>query len=214
MFFFGVFPDKAVAKVIIGLGNPDPEYSYTRHNAGAQAVRRLAKKNKFVFKMNRSFKSFLAQGKIGGRNVFLFLPQTFMNISGEAVVVFLRKKHIALENILVVYDDVSLPLGELRVRARGSAGGHNGLASVIQKLATKDFARLRIGIGGRAYNDLSTYVLAGFSEDEKSLLNETLDRAVEGINMWVCDGIDKCMHRYNKGIKKPIPCDSNDCPDQ
>lgn len=210
MFFFGVSPDKAVCKLIIGLGNPDPQYSHTRHNTGAQAVRRLAKKNKFVFKMNRSFKSFLAQGKIGGRNVFLLLPQAFMNISGEPVVAFLRKKRIILENILVVYDDVSLPLGELRARARGSAGGHNGLASLILKLETQDFARFRIGIGGKAYNDLSAYVLSRFSEDEKTVLNETLNRAVEGISMWACDGIDECMRRYNKGIKKPIPRDSND----
>ncbi len=186
-------------KLIVGLGNPGLSYRHTRHNAGAQAVERLAKKHRLIFRPNRSFKSLVVSGKIEDINVCLALPQTFMNLSGVAVSALLRKKHIALRDILVVCDDVALPLGEIRLKASGSYGGHNGLASVIERLGTKDFSRLRLGVGsGPGDKDLADYVLSGFQKSERTALNGMLDTAVEAIEVWASKGIDKCMNHFNK----------------
>lgn len=201
MFFSNISRRKTVEKLVIGLGNPDSDYRFTRHNAGAQAVKIFAQKNKLVFKKSHSFKSLVAQGRIGGQDVSLLLPQTYMNLCGEAVFAYFKRKNTLLKNILVVYDDVALPLGEVRLRSQGSAGGHNGLVSVINRLSTQNFARLKIGIGGASCGNLSDYVLAKFHEDEKKVLEEVLGRAVEAMRIWIFEGLDKAMNCYNKKKK-------------
>lgn len=197
MFFSRMTRCKSGGKLIVGLGNPEAAYSLTRHNAGAQAVRRFAKDNKFSFKKSCSYKSFFAQGKVAGETVVLLLPQTYMNLSGEAIAAYLKKKPLSLKDILVVYDDVALPLGQIRLKAGGSAGGHNGLMNVIERLASEDFARLRIGIGGKGFDNLSDYVLSKFNADEKMALNKVLDAASGAIKAWISENIDKAMNCYN-----------------
>lgn len=194
---------EAGLKFIVGLGNPGPRYRSTRHNVGFLALERLAKKNRFLFKLNRSFKAFTAEGKIHGHPICLAQPQTFMNLSGQAVLALLKRKKAALGDLLIVCDDVALPLGGVKVKARGSDGGHKGLASIIEKLGTKDFARLKLGIGKDDVNkDLADYVLSPFKKEEKVVLDRVLDEAVEAMEAWICDDIEKCMNRFNKKIKQ------------
>lgn len=190
---------KKSSKLIVGLGNPRLPYGGTRHNIGAEAVERLAKELGLTLCLHRPLKSSLAKGKIGDSDVFLLLPQTFMNLSGDAVLALMKGKRISLNRLLVVCDDVALPLGCLRMRPRGSAGGHRGLASVIEKIGTGDFARLRLGIGSRDnQGDLSDYVLARFEKKEEPEVRKMLKGAVAAIEMWVGAPIDKCMSRFNR----------------
>lgn len=195
---------KESVKLIVGLGNPGAAYQRTRHNAGALAVERLARDNRGVFKPHRSFKSLLASWPRGTGHVIAVLPQTYMNLSGEAVAALVRKKGVRPQDLLVVYDDVALPLGEMRLKPSGSSGGHNGLDSCIERLGTKDFARLRLGIAGargRARDDLSDYVLSKFSKDEASVLKGVLEKACEAMETWVEKGLEPAMNRYNKKEK-------------
>lgn len=193
---------QAGLKFIVGLGNPGPRYRSTRHNVGFLALERLAKKNRFLFKPNRFFKAFIAEGKIHGHPVCLAQPQTFMNLCGQAVLALVKRKKAALGDLLIVCDDVALPLGAVKVKAKGSAGGHKGLASIIEKLGTKDFTRLRLGIGKDVINkDLSEHVLSAFKKDELAVLYKVLDEAVKVMESWIAEGTDKCMNLYNKKIK-------------
>ena len=189
-------------KFVVGLGNPGAAYQGTRHNAGAQAVKLLARKHNLFFKNNRSFKSLVASGKIESHPISLVLPQTFMNLSGAAVCGLVKKKNIPLKDILIVCDDVALPPGNMKIKLRGSAGGHNGLVSIIERLGSDDFPRLRLGIGRPSpEDDLADYVLSVFRKDEKSLIVDMLDKAVEAIEMWFSEDIEKCMGRTNTRIK-------------
>jgi PTH1 family peptidyl-tRNA hydrolase len=193
---------EARARLIVGLGNPGLTYRATRHNAGAQAVLNFAKKNKFVFKADRSLKSLVAEKMFQGHAVYLALPQTFMNLSGEAVLALARKKKINANHILIVCDDVALAPGEIKIKPSGSAGGHNGLASVIQHLGTTEVARLRIGIGRLATAaSLSDYVLSPFSKAERLLLQKVLRDVVCALQAWILEGMDHCMNRWNNRSK-------------
>jgi len=185
-------------KLIIGLGNPGVSYKATRHNAGAMAVERLAKKEKLVFKANRSFKSYTASGKMNGKSVCLALPQTFMNLSGEAVEALVKKKRITHQDVLIVYDDANLLLGEIKAKPKGSDGGHHGLASVIEKLGSRDIPRLRLGIGCQGLRgDLTDHVLSRFDKEEADIIEGILEKATEAIKIWVLEGMDKCMNACN-----------------
>jgi len=196
--FFRSVSGKKKTKLIVGLGNPGLSYKKTRHNAGAQAVEKLAKEHNFCFRPNRSFKSLIASGRLGVFPVCLALPQTFMNLSGEAVAALVRKKGVSFQDLLVVCDDVALPPGDLKVKLKGGDGGHKGLASIIERLGTRDFPRLRLGVGrdpgGR---ELADYVLSVFKTDEEPLLHKALDKALEAMECWVAEGIHCCMNRYN-----------------
>ncbi len=196
-------------KLIVGLGNPGAAYQRTRHNAGALAVEKLAKDNHSSFRLNRSFKSFLALLKCAEGQVAMALPQTYMNLSGEAVAALVRKKGVAPDDLLVVYDDIALPLGEMRLKASGSSGGHNGVASVIENLGTKDFARLRLGIAGapmrasaHRQGELSDYVLSKFAKEEEPIFKGMLEKACEAMEMWMRMGLERAMNRYNKKEEK------------
>ena len=195
-------PSEARAKLIVGLGNPGLSYGLTRHNAGAEAVLSFAKKNKFIFKADRSLKSLIAEKMFQGHAVYLALPQTFMNLSGEALLALMRKKRINTVNILIVCDDVALTPGEIKIKPRGSAGGHNGLASVIEHLGTTEVARLRIGIGRPETGaSLSDYVLSPFSKPERLLLKKVLRDVPYAFETWILEGIDHCMNRFNNKSK-------------
>lgn len=190
-------------KLIIGLGNPGASYKATRHNAGAMAVERLAKKEKLVFKANRSFKSYIATGKLNNEPVCLALPQTFMNLSGEAVEALTKKKRVALQDVLVVYDDVNLLLGRIKAKPKGADGGHHGLANVIEKLGSRDIPRLRLGIGCQGLRgDLTDHVLSRFDKEETGIIEGILEKATEAIKIWALEGMDKCMNACNTITKR------------
>lgn len=182
--------------LICGLGNPGDEYAQTRHNTGYMVLDAFAKASNIVFDDKRY--GFIASTSIKGRKVILLKPTTFMNLSGNAVRYWLQKENIDQKRLLVVSDDVALPLGEFRLKANGSNGGHNGLGHIIQ-LIGQDFARLRLGIG----NDYPRggqidWVLGRYSEEELAVLRPTIDVAVDIIHSFVLQGIDKTMNQYNK----------------
>ena len=186
--------------LICGLGNPGDEYEGTRHNTGFMAIDAFAKAMDITFQDKRY--GFVAEISIKGRKVFLLKPTTFMNLSGNAVRYWLNEEKIDQSHLLVISDDVALPLADFRLKSNGSDGGHNGLGHIMQ-LIGQDFARLRIGIG----NDYPRggqidWVLGHYSDDEMKELQPTFDRGVEIIKSFVLQGIDNTMNQYNKFGKK------------
>ena len=182
--------------LIVGLGNPGAEYAGTRHNAGYMVLDAFAKASNIVFQDRRY--GFLAETTVRGRKLFLLKPTTFMNLSGNAVRYWLEKEHIATERLLVIVDDVALPLGQYRLKGKGSAGGHNGLKH-IEQLIGADYARLRMGIG----NDFPQgqqidWVLGRFTDAQLSVLQSAIDTACEMIPSFVLSGIDVTMNQFNK----------------
>jgi len=185
-------------KLVIGLGNPGPQYERTRHNIGFRVVDKIAAKQGWKWSERRS-RAVLASGTIGTEKVVLVKPLTFMNLSGEAVGELVRWFKVQPEDILVIYDDLDLPTGKIRLRSKGSAGGHNGLESIIRHLHTDQFPRLRVGIG-RPTNkrmDGVDYVLGMPPGDERILLDIGEDRAVEAVEMVIAQGIDETMNLVN-----------------
>ena len=193
--------------IIVGLGNPGIKYKNTRHNVGFMAVAYLAEANSIRF--NKSdFKSQWGKGVIHGKVVILSKPQTFMNLSGKAVKVLADFFRIEPKDILVIYDDIDLELGAIRIRLGGGSGGHRGMQSIIEYLGTNDFPRIRLGIGRpkneaeglrlKAEGDVSDYVLSPFNSEEKGMLKQMLDRAKEAVEVVLKDGIEKAMNRFNK----------------
>ena len=185
-------------KVVCGLGNPGPEYQFTRHNIGWRVVERLAAR----FQFGRFFRhgaSLVSDGSIEGERVVLLKPLTYMNRSGAALVPLLGDPQFNVTtDLLVVVDDTALPIGRLRFRPVGSAGGHNGLKSVESTLGTRDYARLRVGIGARPPEmELAEYVLSSFDAEEERGVVEILPRAVDGVTIWVQEGIDSAMRKSN-----------------
>lgn len=186
--------------LIVGLGNPGPKYAANRHNVGFRCVERLAAVHGLSFG-RRQKRSRVASGSIRERRVILAQPRTFMNESGRAVAPLARFYRAPLERVLVVYDDLDLPLGAIRMRPVGGSGGHKGMRSIIERLGSRDFPRLRIGIDrppGRM--DPAVYVLRDFSAKEEPLLEDTLERAVAAIETWLCDGVEAAMSCYNQSM--------------
>ncbi|MGI4787434.1 MAG: aminoacyl-tRNA hydrolase [Janthinobacterium lividum] len=185
-------------KLIIGLGNPGKEYENTRHNIGFAVIDTFARQHGIVVTKKDS-QALVGDGRIGESRVFLMKPQTFMNLSGQSVAAFLRMKPLALADILVVTDDIALPLGKLRLRASGSAGGHNGLKSLIAHLHGPEFPRLRFGVG--APRDASVqidYVLGRFGRSEQADVDDGIDKAVAALETWLADGIQPAMNKLNR----------------
>ncbi len=186
-------------KLIVGLGNPGPRYEGTRHNVGYAVVRRLAQQHG-IPRPREQFHGEVVEASIGNHRALLLAPKTFMNRSGlsvRAVRDFYKLPH---EDILIICDDFNLPLGKLRFRARGSAGGQKGLQDVITCLGTQEIPRLRIGIGPVPEGwDPADYVLGHFTAAEREQIEEALDRAAAGVVDWVAQGIVYCMDRYNAG---------------
>ena len=182
--------------VIAGLGNPGKKYENTRHNIGFITIDQLAEKHDIkVDKLK--FKALVGEGRISGQKVILVKPQTYMNLSGESLQEVVNFYKIDPENLIVIYDDIDLELGTLRIRKAGSAGTHNGMRSVVQHLNSKDFPRIRIGMGGPGKRDLVDFVIGGVSKDEKNVLEDTVTKAVEAIECIVEKGTDMAMNRFN-----------------
>jgi PTH1 family peptidyl-tRNA hydrolase len=191
-------------KLIVGLGNPGREYRDTRHNVGFNVVDEIARRHGLEWAMAPSQvpDAFVVK-RFGPDPVLLAKPLTFMNRSGEAVAALSRYYDVAPADLLIVVDDVDLPFGRLRARARGSAGTHNGLRSVVQHVGT-DFPRLRLGVGrGDARRDLADHVLSKFEADERSALEEFITRAADAAEMFAVDGIGKVMNTYNPEATAP-----------
>ena len=182
--------------VIAGLGNPGKKYENTRHNIGFITIDQLAEKHDIkVDKLK--FKALVGEGRISGQKVILVKPQTYMNLSGESLQEVVNFYKVEPENLIVIYDDIDLELGTLRIRKAGSAGTHNGMRSVVQHLNSKDFPRIRIGMGGPGKRDLVDFVIGGFTKDEKGPLEETVTKAVEAIECIVEKDTDMAMNRFN-----------------
>jgi PTH1 family peptidyl-tRNA hydrolase len=191
--------------LIVGLGNPGREYRDTRHNVGFMVADEIAKRHHLAFAMAPSQvpDAFVAK-KFGAPSLMVAKPLTFMNNSGDAVAALTRYYDVPFDDLLVVVDEVALPFGRLRARARGSAGGHNGLKSMIARLGTTEFPRLRLGVGrGDARRDLADHVLSRFEADEQSALGEFIARAADAAEMFAAEGIDKVMTTYNPGATDP-----------
>ncbi|MBR4602858.1 MAG: aminoacyl-tRNA hydrolase [Prevotella sp.] len=191
--------------LIVGLGNPGDEYADTRHNTGYMILDAFAKASNIVFSDKRY--GYVAETSLKGRKVILLKPTTFMNLSGNAVRYWLNKENIEQQRLLVVVDDVALPLGTLRLKAGGSNGGHNGLGH-IQQLIGQDYARLRVGIGNDFPRGMQVdWVLGHYSEEEMKVLAPQMDVAVEEIKSFVLAGINITMNQYNK--RKPVAPQNN-----
>lgn len=194
--------DAGVA-LIVGLGNPGAKYDRTRHNIGFDCLNRLHASMGSP-SLQAKFEGQFAKGRIGQRDVCLVWPLTFMNCSGRCVSQFTRFYKVELENILVICDDLSLPLGKLRIRKSGSSGGQKGLNDIIQSLGTQDVTRLRIGIDPTpAHWDTADYVLSKFSASERAIVDEGLFRADEAIAIWLKEGVDSVMNVFNRESKPP-----------
>ncbi len=188
-----------IPELIVGLGNPEPKYDKTRHNIGFAAVDELAKIWQMPLKENKRFQGFFAEGVTsGGQKVRILKPLTYMNRSGQSVRAVTDWYKIPTQSILVIYDDMDLPVGRLRMRMSGSAGGHNGMKSIIAHLGGKDFPRLRIGIGkSDGKKGTISHVLGKFSPEESQTIEEILYVSVKAIELGLKEGIEKSMNRYN-----------------
>lgn len=188
-----------IPQLIVGLGNPERKYERTRHNIGFDAVDALAKSWQMSWQENRRFQGILAEGRTPHRNKMILLkPLTYMNRSGQSLRSVIDWYKLSSQSILVIYDDMDLPLGKLRMRLSGSAGGHNGMKSIIFHLGSQDFPRLRIGIG-KSTPDKETisHVLGRFSETENKVMQEVLQIVVEMVELSLKEGIEKAMSIYN-----------------
>jgi PTH1 family peptidyl-tRNA hydrolase len=184
--------------LLVGLGNPGAKYESTRHNMGFLAVDKLAELERFKFSKLR-FKAWTAAAELGGQKVLVMKPQTYMNLSGEAVGQAARFYKIPPEHVLVISDDISLPIGKVRIRSGGSAGGHNGLKSIIAHLGSDQFPRIKVGVGmpDNADYDIADWVTGRPMGDEQKPLMEALDKAVAAVPVVIRDGVDKAQNKFN-----------------
>ncbi len=183
--------------LIVGLGNPEADYSNTRHNMGFNTINNLAEK--YDIKINRKkFDGLYGDGIIENEKVILLKPQTFMNLSGKSIIQFINFYKIDLENIIVVYDDIDVEKGIIKIRKKGGAGSHNGMKSVIQEIGSEDFARIRVGIGSpENKSDMINYVIGAIPDEEKIILAGGSKRASEAIIEILKNGIDIAMNKFN-----------------
>ena len=183
-------------KLIVGLGNPGSEYERTRHNVGFEVLDELAARHHAAFRNHARWKAKAAKVSDAGGALVLAKPTTFMNLSGWSVRELVSFHKLAPSDLLIISDDADLPLGRLRIRASGSAGGHNGLKSIIEELGTQEFPRLRIGVGRRP-GELRNHVLGRFAADEQPVIDEAVKKAADAAEMFVHDDLLAAMNRYN-----------------
>lgn len=184
--------------IIAGLGNPGKDYEYTRHNAGFLCLDLLC--NKYGFRTDRvKYQALTAQVNIEGHNCLVMRPQTYMNLSGNSIGEAANFYKIPPEKVIVFYDDISIPMGTLRIRRKGSAGGHNGIKSIIAALGSEDFPRLKIGVGERADpdSDLKDHVLGRFSKEDLETMKKTMSRAVDAVALMLDGDTEGAMSKYN-----------------
>ena len=199
-------------KLIVGLGNPGREYRDTRHNVGFMVVDEIARRHGIDWASGPSQITETLIGKrFGAEPMMLAKPLTYMNNSGDSVAGLVRYFNVAHDELFVVVDEAALPFGKLRARARGSAGGHNGLKSIIERLGTTDFSRLRLGVGrGDGRRDLADHVLARFERSEQTELETLITRAADAAEMFAAEGISKVMNAFNPGATAPTDADASD----
>ena len=196
-------------KLIVGLGNPGIEYQFTPHNAGFLAVDRIAE-DCGVMITNRRGKALTARAKLAGQDVLLAKPETFMNLSGLSVAALIQEFEISSEDLIVLYDELALPLGTIRIRERGSANGHNGVLSILRVLGTEEWMRIRIGVGKPALADGreikaggKDYLLSPMRKQELAVLDEVLDRAKGAVETVLTEGVSAAMNRFNRRPDDP-----------
>lgn len=190
--------------LVVGLGNPGAEYAKTRHNAGFLLVEELAARWKTDWALEKKFNARVARAEQDQRRVLLSEPQTFMNSSGESVGPLVGFYRVPLKHVLVAVDDADLPFGEIRLRPSGSSGGHHGLESIEEHLGTREFARLRIGIGRKdSVREITGYVLGKFSAAESELAEKILTVAADQVECWLKAGIQKAMSQFNGKVEEP-----------
>lgn len=184
--------------VIVGLGNPDDKYKGTRHNVGFDVIDLLAEKYNIAVD-TKKHRAYIGKGIIGGQKVILAKPQTYMNLSGESVRSLVEYYKVDPETeLLIIFDDISLDVGQLRIRKKGSAGGHNGIKNIIANLGTSVFQRIKVGVGEKPKGyDLADYVLGRFSKEERELIKEGFECAAEAVAMITAGEIDQAMNKYN-----------------
>jgi PTH1 family peptidyl-tRNA hydrolase len=191
-------------RLIVGLGNPGPQYDQTRHNVGFMALDALAERLGVTIR-RKAFNALAEDVMLGDLKLVLLKPQQYMNRSGHALATAAGFYKLSAQETLVVLDDLALPVGQLRLRAKGSAGGHNGLKDIIARLGTDAFARLRIGIGDSGSRDAADYVLSRFGSDERPAISQAVRQATDAILTWAQHGVETAMNRYNSrgdGIEK------------
>ena len=196
--FFKRSGGSGIQWLVVGLGNPGAKYESTRHNMGFLVVDKLAQNERLKFNKLR-FKAWTAAWEVGGEKVLLMKPQTYMNLSGEAVGQAARFYKIPADHVLVISDDIALPAGKLRIRAGGSAGGHNGLKNIIQHLGTDRFPRIKVGVGSpqQAEHDIADWVTGKPMGEDQKVIIEALDKAVAAIPVLIEQGVDRAMNRFN-----------------
>jgi len=183
--------------LIVGLGNPEGEYARTRHNMGFDAINKIASNNKIEINKNK-FNSLYGTGTIEGEKVVLLKPQTYMNLSGNAVRDFMNFYKIKENELIVIYDDLDIEPGFIKIRKKGSSGTHNGMKSVVHEIQSENFARVRVGIGNPKYkNDLLNYILTRIPDEEYKVLQEATDIAAKAVNEIIKNGIESAMNKYN-----------------
>ncbi len=184
-------------KLVAGLGNIGDKYCFTRHNAGFMVVDKLALNNNVSFKEEKKLKCFMTKIRLDNEDVILIKPTTFMNLSGEALSAVINYYKIDVKDVLIVYDDLSLPLGKIRFRPNGSDGGHNGIKSVIKHLGTNNFARLKVGIGPQPPIPSEAFVLQNFDKAQLEELKSVLTKCVEGVEFYFESGMEKAQNTFN-----------------
>ena len=183
--------------LIVGLGNPEEDYSRTRHNMGFNVINKIAKD--FNIAINKKkFDGLTGEGIIEGKKVFLLKPQNYMNLSGKSIIQAVGFYKIPMENICIIYDDIDVDIGKIKIRKKGSSGSHNGMKSVIEELQTDNFARIRVGIGKPEFKgDMINYVIGAIPDDEAKILDKGTDMAKDAMIEILKSGIDNAMNKYN-----------------
>lgn len=184
-------------KIIIGLGNPTAQYAGTRHNVGFSVIYNIS--DAYGIKVDtKKHKALIGKGVIAGEKVLLVMPQTYMNLSGESVREIVDYYKCDNTDIIVIYDDISLDVGKLRIRKKGSAGGHNGIKNIIAHLGTQEFTRIKVGVGEKPKNmDLADYVLGRFSKEEQPVIRDAADEARKAVELIITEGEDQAMNKFN-----------------
>ena len=184
-------------KLIVGLGNPGAKYAGTRHNAGFSVIDELAERHNIKVDTSKH-KALIGKGVINGEKVILAMPQTFMNLSGESVRAIMDFYKLTVDDLIVVYDDIDLDVGKIRIREKGSAGGHNGMKNIILHSGSQDFVRVRVGVGKKPeHMDLADHVLSRFSREDLPLMRESCGKACDALEVILSDGAVAAMNRYN-----------------
>lgn len=183
--------------LIVGLGNPEAEYARTRHNMGVDVVNEIADKYKIAISREK-FNGLYGTGEIEGEKVILLKPQTFMNLSGDSVIEFVNFYKINIDKVIVIYDDIDTEPGRIRIRTKGGPGTHNGMKSVVYRLGSENFPRVRVGIGMPEFkNDLINYVIGNIKDEEYDVLKEGINKAADAVPSIIKDGIETAMNKYN-----------------